>query len=184
MAAALLVPAALAQPPATDTDPSTPRSCDSRTATHHVKSARATIRSAFARSKWRQRRPARPEQLFDIAQHRECLTRGKDRKALTRYKREAKMRIVLYRRYREAAPFPGYRGRGIWLTHLAVPRYIVDCESRGRWWAYNPSGASWLYQLLGWGAPAPLTAEDKVRNHEIAHAVSSGSRNFSPWVCA
>lgn len=144
---------------------------------------RAVLKRAWHRSGWRHRNPVKLSQSRALDEVWGCLE-GKPRKKLRAYAQNLKDHFALYRRYRQVTPFAGYQGRGKWLTHLAVPRYIVDCESHGSWFAYNSSGASYLYQLLGWGAPYPSSPEAKVRNHEIAHAVSSGSRNFSPWVCA
>lgn len=193
MAAACILAAGsttFAQPPSIDTDPSTPGSCDSRSATFHAKSARVTIRAAFNRSKWRQQRPARPEQLFDIAQHRECLTYGKDRKALTRYKRGVKARFYEHRAYRRLAPYVGFRGEGYWLRWLPIPRYVVACETSGysgesRWHARNPSSAGGPAQVMAfWGAPHPaLTDRERLRYWRITRSIwlSSGP---GAWVCA
>lgn len=128
----------------------------------------AALHRKLAKRNWRQSKPLRGTNLCVPPKH----------------VRKHKSKFDLYQTYRRVAPFAGYRGRGTWLTHLAVPRYIVDCESGGSWYAYNSSGASWLYQLLGWGAPRPDSAQAKVANHVIAHRVSGGSSNFSPWVCA
>ena len=167
--------------PAIPTDP-TPHTCDQRSAERHYTQARQVIRAGWSLGRW-QAGP-KPEQRREVARHIGCLERKRDRAKIQTLVKSKQAKLRLYRRYREVAPFTGYQGRGIWTTHLAVPRYIVDCESRGSWFAYNSSGASWLYQLLGWGAPYPGSAEAKVRNHEIAHSVSGGSRNFSPWACA
>jgi hypothetical protein len=82
----------------------------------------------------------------------------------------------LYRHYRQITPYrcePGKEGT------FAIPCYIIACESHFDWWARNPSGALWIYQLLGWGAPAPTSFRNRVRNHEIAHSLA-----LSNWACA
>jgi hypothetical protein len=92
----------------------------------------------------------------------------------------------LWRRYRLAAPYAGLNEGDKWLRYLAVPSYIVRCETEGyygsgRWTAYNPSsGARNLYQFIGWGDPWPVNSpDDKVRAHEIASGLS-----LSNWACA
>lgn len=82
----------------------------------------------------------------------------------------------LYRHYRQIAPYRCHGGKE---GYYAIPCYIVACESHFNWWAMNPSGASYVYQLLGWGAPAPSTFRNRVRNHEIAASLS-----LSNWACA
>lgn len=67
----------------------------------------------------------------------------------------------------------------------AIPGYIVQCESRGSWSAYNSSGASGPYQLLGWGAPMPAnTRARRLQHHRIASRLWSGGSGASNWVCA
>lgn len=77
-------------------------------------------------------------------------------------------------------PYAGPNG-----TRWAIPWYIVNCESHGSWSAYNPSGASGPYQLLGWGAPMPAnTPARKLAHHRIAARLWAGGRGASHWVCA
>lgn len=67
----------------------------------------------------------------------------------------------------------------------AIPEYIVECESHGSWSAYNPSGAVGPYQLLGKGAPFPVTSKaDKLTHHRIASDLWAGGAGASHWVCA
>lgn len=91
-------------------------------------------------------------------------------------KRKLMSYFRLYRHYREIAPYRCLHGRE---GYFAIPCYIISCESGFNWWAMNSSGASYIYQLLGWGAPAPRTFRDRVRNHEIATSLS-----LSNWECA
>lgn len=66
----------------------------------------------------------------------------------------------------------------------AIPCYIVECESHFSWSAANPSGAIGPYQLLGHGAPWPVTSlADKLAHHRIARELWM-SQGSSPWVCA
>lgn len=160
---------------------STPGTCDRSTAVHHIGEAKQTLRAGWAKKKWGDRSPVKPAQRREIANHLACLHRGKDRKAIKRYAHERKEAFFLYAEYRSYTPFRC--GKGMY-SFYAIPCYIIECESHFDWWASNSSGALWIYQLLGWGAPAPVNWAAKVENHRIAHEVSSGSRNFSPWVCA
>lgn len=81
-----------------------------------------------------------------------------------------------YRHYRQITPYRCLDGRE---GTFAIPCYIIACESRFNWWAQNPSGAKWIYQLLGWGAPAPSSFHNRLVNHEIAAGLS-----LSNWACA
>lgn len=59
---------------------------------------------------------------------------------------------------------------------------IAECESGGRPWAYNPSGASGLWQILG--VPFPGNPFDPWTNARMAVAKYRGAGySFSPWVC-
>jgi hypothetical protein len=100
-----------------------------------------------------------------------------------------KQQFKLWRRYRRADPEEGFIGEGKWLRWLPVPRYIVECETRGywgegRWLAINPSGANGPAQLLGHEQPYPAdTPAEKVEYWEIARGLylAEGS---APWECA
>jgi len=64
----------------------------------------------------------------------------------------------------------------------AIPCAIVACESGYSWSAYNPSGALGPYQLLGKGAPWPVTSEaDKIAHHRIAANLWAGGAGSSHW---
>jgi hypothetical protein len=68
---------------------------------------------------------------------------------------------------------------------FAIPCYVVACESRYSWDAYNPSGALGPYQLLGWGAPFPVTSRaDRLAHHRIARELWAGGAGAGNWVCA
>lgn len=67
----------------------------------------------------------------------------------------------------------------------AIPPYIVMCESGGAWSAYNPSGASGPYQLLGKGAIMPASYPRAwAQHHTIAYNLWAGGNGASHWVCA
>jgi len=82
-------------------------------------------------------------------------------------------------RYWQLTPYLGPHG-----SRWAIPWGIVRCESGGSWSAYNPSGASGPYQLLGHGAPFPAdTRAERMANHRIAARLWNGGRGRSAWVC-
>jgi hypothetical protein len=89
---------------------------------------------------------------------------------------EIKDHFRLYQHYRQITPYRCLRGHE---GTFAIPCYIISCESHFNWWAQNTSGAKWIYQLLGWGAPPPSTFRNRVRNHEIARSLS-----LDNWACA
>lgn len=68
----------------------------------------------------------------------------------------------------------------------AIPCYIVMCESRGRWTAYNPSGAAGPYQLMPvHRRPWPAnTRAARLAHHRIAARLWNGGRGAQNWVCA
>lgn len=70
--------------------------------------------------------------------------------------------------------------------HYAIPCYIVDCETGGKWNsdAVNPSsGAYGWYQLMStwWPHGTPLTPMEQ---HRAAHALWAGGSGASNWSCA
>lgn len=105
------------------------------------------------------------------------------------YIRRAKGRFFLWRRYRQATPYQGFRGEGSYLRYLAIPRPIVECETQGfrgegRWRARNSSGAQGPAQLLGWPAPYPaVSATEKVRYWEVTRHVLR-VQGLGAWACA
>lgn len=64
---------------------------------------------------------------------------------------------------------------------FAIPCYIVACESGYSWRAYNPSGATGPYQLLGKGVSL---SDPPIVHHRVAAALWAGGRGASHWVCA
>jgi LysM repeat protein len=58
---------------------------------------------------------------------------------------------------------------------------IAECESGGNTHAYNPSGASGLWQILG--VPFPGNPFDGPTNARMAVAKFRAAGGFSPWVC-
>jgi hypothetical protein len=151
--------------------------------------ARCTVQTfrPFSAAVWRLRaweRGKPPAKAMQAERRRLGCAPGHHRKAMKRTWRRDRARYGKYRELRQIAPYPGYVGRGLASRWLAIPRYIVDCESNGDWFAMNASGASYLYQLLGWGAPYPDDWRAKMENHRIASEVWAGGAGASNWVCA
>lgn len=127
------------------------------------------LRVLYARDNWRDAHPLRGELPCDAP------------RARARKLREG---FYLYRRYRQVAPYRGFSEGDLWLKWLAVPSYIVACETRGyygqgRWRATNGSTMG-PYQFIGWPVPWPVdSARDKVAHHEMAAGLS-----LSNWACA
>jgi hypothetical protein len=89
------------------------------------------------------------------------------RRLRTRY-RDRKVMLSL-------TPYPGPNG-----THWAIPWPIVACESGGSWRAYNPSGATGPYQLLGKGVSL---SDPPIVHHRVAADLWDGGAGASHWVC-
>jgi hypothetical protein len=70
--------------------------------------------------------------------------------------------------------------------NFAIPCYIVECESRYDWGAYNPSGAAGVYQIMPeHGRPWPADSEAaRLEHHRIASELYAGGAGASNWVCA
>lgn len=117
-----------------------------------------------------------PKQVYSVANWRDSKPQDGLQVCSTPGLRHTKEHFFLYRHYRQIAP---YRCLGGDEGYFAIPCYIIACESGFDWWAMNPSGASYIYQLLGWGAPPPNSFRNRVRNHEIAASLS-----LSNWACA
>ena len=69
---------------------------------------------------------------------------------------------------------------------FAIPCYVIRCESRGRWTAYNASGAAGPYQIMPMhGRPFPVrTRAHELAHHRIAARLWAGGRGARNWVCA
>lgn len=120
-------------------------------------------------------RPVRRKQRMRLYEMRNDARSLKHRRMMLRYHHRWADQWYWHHRIDGLTPY------GKW----AIPPYIVACESGGSWSAYNPSGASGPYQLLGWGAPMPAnTAARMARHHEIAAGLWAGGRGASHWVCA
>jgi hypothetical protein len=163
--ALVLVCAAVAIAPASAT-----QSGGNTTPTCNESEAHAALHRKTARKNWRAESPLKGTSL--------CVPRRHVAKHMTGFRR--------WQSYREVDPYRGFNEGDPYLKWLAVPAYIVSCETKGyrgegRWHARNSSGAAGVYQLMPfWGAPYPAnTAREKVQNHEIASRLSLGN-----WACA
>lgn len=99
--------------------------------------------------------------------------------------RKARRKFETHRAYRLVAPFPGWKDEGYWLTWLAVPRWVVDAETRDcdarhsglargncRWHIVNrSSGACGPYQELD---HIPCDSPP-LAHHRLAHSLPRGS---------
>jgi hypothetical protein len=108
--------------------------------------------------------------------------------------RSLKKQFYHYRIYRENSPNPGFSGEGKWLEWLAIPSYIVSCETQGyvgmaRYHAVNPSSsAGGTYQILpstwvmygGHGSPSEAPPWEQAK---VARSiwVTSGA---GQWACS
>lgn len=170
--AAVTVPVALADEGDSTHEPEATNPCDQISGAD----GRSVLKRAWHRSGWRHRNPVKASQSRALKEVWRCIE-GKPRKKLRAYSQRLKGRFGDYREYRHITP---YRCQGGWYGTWAIPCYVIACESGFSWSAYNPSGASGPYQLLGWGAPMPAnTWERKLEHHRIAASLS-----LSNWVCA
>lgn len=146
-------------------------------------------KQAWNERKWRDHTPVGPGLQQKSRTMRYCARSRRAARRMAEIWSSYKQQFKLWARYRYAAPEEGFTGEGKWLRWLAVPRYIVECETRGywgegRWLAINPSGANGPAQLLGHGQPYPAdTASEKVEYWEIARGLYL-AEGGSPWECA
>lgn len=144
----------------------------------------------FSRAAWdihRWRRGA-PDGRTIAEQRRRlgCAPSTSHRKAMKAEWQRDKAAFYVEVHYRHTAPFPGYSGQGYFLRYLAVPRWIVDCETNGlygqeKWDALNSSGAGGPAQLLGHGQPQPAeTAAERILYWKITADLYASS-GTSPW---
>jgi hypothetical protein len=135
--------------------------------------AHAALHRKTARKNWRDPKPLAGTNL--------CIPKRHVAKHMTGFRR--------WRAYRNVAPYRGFNEGDPYLKWLAVPAYIVACETNGyrgsgRWHAANASGAVGPAQLLGWGAPHPAnTPQEKIRYWQITRYVLR-VQGLSAWACA
>jgi hypothetical protein len=103
--------------------------------------------------------------------HKGCHSKMCERRVLNDDRREQIRKLTPYR-----------CATGRW----AVPCYIVACESRGLWGAWNRSGAAGPYQIMPMhGRPFPANSlRKRLVHHRIASRLWAGGRGASHWMCA
>jgi hypothetical protein len=121
-------------------------------------SDRSELRQLLSTQRWRIKRP--------MAGHPPPC------EGLASFKDKLDLRHHRWRVYRSLTPYQGCSGGGKWLTHTAVPGYVVSHESGCEWGAVNPSsGACGPYQLNGWTSCDTSSWADKMRHHAMARYV-------------
>ena len=188
-AGAVAIAAALAAVPAgaVVTPGKVQGSCDSRTPRFHVGEAKDTLDRIYDHEKWRKENLGTPAAEDRWRRHRRCLEFKTRRRAVTEYKQRKEDSRDRWRKRRQEAhessgswcsPDPHPSGSGCW----EIPTGCVMAESGGSWSAANPSGAVGPYQLLGHGAPFPVTGrEEAMIHHRIAESLYRSS-GLAPWV--
>lgn len=95
-----------------------------------------------------------------------------------------------YRSYRKVATIRGYSGEGEYLEYLVVPRYVVDCETRGkhgvgRWHAANGDyvGPAQVSMSI-WGAPSKADTPHEQLEYWLAARRALRQQGLSAWSCA
>lgn len=131
----------------------------------HVSAGRRIARESYADRRWRRTRPLSRRKARAIRYHVACLERRRDRRAITVYAKRRRERLRRWRRFRRVTPEPGLAGEGRWLRHLAIPAYVVRCETRGR------TGMA-RYRVRGGGAGAYQIQDPTWRNY--------GGTRFAP----
>jgi len=156
------------------------RSCDGKEAAHHVKRARAIIRAGHDESRYPDRSPMTGEEKRALRAHKFCVLVDdlRDRIEAYRAKVADAYRDGLEREGSWCSPTPIASGGGCW----EIPVGCVMSESGGSWQAANPSGAVGPYQLLGHGAPFPVTTYDQAMQHHRIAAALYASSGLAPWV--
>lgn len=134
--------------------------------------------SRYARKVY-ERTKIRSNALRKLDLMRACAKTIKANQKMLQYQHQLGQSRQIRKRATALTPYPGPNG-----TYWAIPWRIVACESGGSWSAYNPSGASGPYQLLGHGAPMPAdTPEKRLLHHKIAANLWDGGAGASQWVC-
>ena len=159
------------------------RSCDGKEAAHHVMRARAIIRNGYDKSRYPDETPMTGSEKHALYLHKFCVLVPDLRRKIEHYRNRIADK---YRRGLEHAtepsgwcsPTPIASGGGCW----EIPVGCVMSESGGSWGAANPSGAVGPYQLLGHGAPFPVTTYDQAQAHHRIAAGLYASSGLAPWV--
>ena len=183
MALAITTTAAAAPATAKPTEmSSTPYSCDGKPMQFHVHRARVVLQRAYDLKHWRHR--PHGDDLLGYHKHKFCVLLESAKADLAALRDKLAERFAEYARdQRQSAkswcsPTPIASGAGCW----EIPVSCVMSESGGSWSAANPSGAVGPYQLLGHGAPYPVTSRAQAMEHHRIAASLYASQGLAPWV--
>ena len=158
--------------------------------------ARGLAQAIYAERKWKDRTPAKASQHGWFSWHVRCIYDPSTDHRLRAFKRKQKREFYRWREYRLIAPYPGLRGEGRWLRWLAIPAYVVLCESGhkgeygvSRWKVRSGDGGLGPYQHTPWasGRPVPWPVGgygDKMKHHRTAADMWAGGSGASQWHCA
>lgn len=156
--------------------------CDGKTVAFHRHRARVLISTAYSFDRLLDPSPAKDAERRSWQGHKLCIGIPNVRQQIGSHRDSESQRYDRrLRAERFRAKYTPYRCGNSW---WAIPCSIIACESGFSWGAANPSGAVGPYQLLGWGAPYPVTSRaDKRAHHRIAASVWRGGAGRSNWVC-
>ena len=172
----------------------TPATTDGKPLVHHQHRARVILQHAYSLERWRDPTPVRAAEKRAWQRHRLAILIPKVRFSISFYRERLSDRFDRYRAKQLAVQshcIPGVTVYSIDGVCIAIPAYIVACETRGfygenRWTALNPSGAAGIYQIMPeHGRPWPVdSVADKRAHHRIAAQLYGGGSGASNWVCA
>lgn len=134
---------------------------------------------AYAKTRYMRRdKPMTKGQVIYVKHVAWCLPTRKGSKWAFEKKEQWRKKFRQRLAYQRLTPYVCSNG-----TRWAIPCYVVYCESKYSWSAYNPSGARGPYQFLGWNVPWPVNSRaDKMAHHRMAIYLWNDSP--SHWVCA
>ena len=186
LASALIIApsaSALSETLSPDTD-STPKTTDHRTVKWHRLKAESIVYVAFKHRSWEAGHRWNADRRKRVNRHKNKIQRSpEDRFQITSYLIAKRLSFKKWAKgqerkaQRDAADPSNWSPDG-WM----IPTSIVMCESGGSWSAYNPSGALGPYQLLGKGAPWPVTTYAQAQvHHQIAAKLWAGGSGAGHW---
>lgn len=187
--------------PDSSTEDTTPNTCDSHVVRFHKVKAKGLARATYAERKWQDQTPAKRGQHRWFRWHILCIYDPPTDHRLRAFKKKQKAAFYRWRAYRLVAPYRGFKGEGRWLRWLAIPKYVVQCESgdnlaeirawgfRNRWQVESSDGGLATYQHTPWasGRPVPWPVRgygDKLKHHQTAADMWAGGSGASQWHCA
>jgi hypothetical protein len=169
----------------------TPGSCDGLTVKFHKHRAFSLIEKGHDRKRFPDKTPMKGSEKRALSKHKLCIQIEKIRDQIEERRDNAtKVYESFYKSEKFRIKYTPYYFGEPGLEYVAIPPYIVECETNGyygeeRWNAANPSGAYGPYQIMAMhGRPAPVNSEaDKRQHHKIAaHLWATGGE--SQWECA